>query len=28
MRELKINIVDNSTLIVSHPDGEEFRVVV
>jgi hypothetical protein len=28
MRELNINHVDNSTLIVSHPDGEEFRVVV
>jgi hypothetical protein len=28
MRELKIIDVDNSTLIVSHPDGEEFRVAI
>lgn len=28
MRELKIIDVDNSTLIVAHPDGEEFRVPV
>lgn len=28
MRELKIVDVDNSTLIVVHPDGEEFRVSV
>jgi hypothetical protein len=28
MRELKIVDVDQSTLIVAHPDGEEFRVPV
>ncbi len=28
MRELKIIDVDNSTLIVAHPDGEEFRVPI
>lgn len=26
MRELKIIDVENSTVIVVHPDGEEFRV--
>ena len=28
MRELKVTDVENSTLIVLHPDGEEFRLVV
>ena len=28
MRELRIIDVDNSTLIVAHPDGEEFRIAI
>jgi len=28
MRELKVIDVENSTLIVAHPDGEEFRVTI